>query len=31
MHVVTDTPAMNTIGYPTCCTWSRDGSSLFVE
>ncbi len=31
MHIVTDTPSINTIGYPTCRTWSRDGRSLFVE
>ena len=31
MHIVTDTPTINTIGYPTCRTWSRDGRSLFIE
>ena len=31
MHIVTDTPTINTIGYPTCKTWSRDSRSLFVE
>lgn len=31
MHVVTDTPGTNTIGYPTCRTWSADGKSLFIE
>lgn len=31
MHIVTDTPGINTIGYPTCRTWSRDGKSLFIE
>lgn len=30
-HVITDTPGVNTIGYPTCRTWSRDSKSLFVE
>ena len=31
MRVLTDTPGVNTIGYPTCRTWSRDGRSLFFE
>ena len=31
MRVLTDTPGINTIGYPTCRTWSADGTSLFVE
>jgi Tol biopolymer transport system component len=31
MRIITDTPGINTIGYPTCRTWSRDGRSLFVE
>lgn len=31
MHIVTDTQAINTIGYPTCRTWSRDSRCLFVE
>ena len=31
MHIITDAPGINTIGYPTCRTWSRDGKSLFVE
>jgi len=31
MHIITDTPTVNTIGYPTCQTWSRDSRSLFVE
>ena len=31
MHILTDTPGINTIGYPTCKTWSRDSRSLFVE
>lgn len=31
MHIITDTPGINTIGYPTCRTWSADGRSLFIE
>lgn len=31
LHIVTDTPGVNTIGYPTCRTWSKDGKSLFIE
>lgn len=30
-HVVTNTPGINTINYPTCRTWTSDGKSLFVE
>lgn len=30
-HVLTDTPGVNTINYPTCRTWSKDGKSLFFE
>lgn len=31
IHIITETAGINTIGYPTCRTWSRDGKSLFVE
>lgn len=31
LHYVTSQPCMNTIGYPTCHTWSRDGEHLFIE
>lgn len=30
-RVITSTTGINTIGYPTCRTWSKDGRSLFVE
>jgi dipeptidyl aminopeptidase/acylaminoacyl peptidase len=31
MRIITDAPGINTIGYPTCRSWSADGRSLFVE
>jgi hypothetical protein len=31
LHYVTSEPCLNTIGYPTCRTWSADGKWLFIE
>lgn len=31
VHYVTSEPCANTIAYPTCHTWSRDGKSMFIE